>query len=97
MLFKFRCPRNPGTPCVVHPIDKRTGFSETPMQAFERFSVRQASRRKSFSVQSPGLQSIPIRNAVNEMDISHFLITAAGHPYIRQKRKYDEGRQPFLL
>ncbi|GFY66327.1 hypothetical protein TNIN_276161 [Trichonephila inaurata madagascariensis] len=43
VLFKFRCPRTPGTTCVVHPIDKRTGFSETPMQAFECFSARQAS------------------------------------------------------
>ncbi|GFY66456.1 hypothetical protein TNIN_419621 [Trichonephila inaurata madagascariensis] len=40
MLFKFRCPRTPGTPRVVRPIDKRTGFSETSMQAFERFSFR---------------------------------------------------------
>ncbi|GFY56213.1 hypothetical protein TNIN_51291 [Trichonephila inaurata madagascariensis] len=76
VLFKFRCPRTPGTPCVVHPTNKRTGFSETPMQA---------SRRKSFPVQSPGLQGIPIHNAVNEMDIGHFLINVAGHPYSRQK------------
>ncbi|GFR33390.1 uncharacterized protein TNCT_236131 [Trichonephila clavata] len=33
MLFKFRYPRFPGTPYVVHPTDKRTGFSETQMQA----------------------------------------------------------------
>ncbi|GFY79640.1 hypothetical protein TNIN_112941 [Trichonephila inaurata madagascariensis] len=45
MLFKFRCPRTPGVPCVMHPTDKRTSFSETPMQAFESFSVRQASQR----------------------------------------------------
>ncbi|GFT94633.1 transposable element Tc3 transposase [Trichonephila clavipes] len=35
MLFKYHCPRTPCTPCDVHPTDKRTGFSETPMQAFE--------------------------------------------------------------
>ncbi|GFX60057.1 hypothetical protein TNCV_4557371 [Trichonephila clavipes] len=97
MLFKFRCPRTPSTPCVVHPIDKRTGFSETPMQAFESFSVRQASQRKSFLAQSPCLQGIPISNAVNEMDIGHFLISATGHPYSRQNRKHDEYRQPELL
>ncbi|GFY51445.1 hypothetical protein TNIN_409961 [Trichonephila inaurata madagascariensis] len=37
MLFKFQCPRTPGTPYVEHPTGRRTGFSETPMQAFERF------------------------------------------------------------
>ncbi|GFY24396.1 hypothetical protein TNCV_1014441 [Trichonephila clavipes] len=52
MLFKFRCPRTPCTPCVVHPTDKRTGFLETPMQTFESFSIRQVSRRKKFSIQA---------------------------------------------
>ncbi|GFU30185.1 hypothetical protein TNCV_3625201 [Trichonephila clavipes] len=85
MPFKFRCPRTPGTSCVVHPTNKRTGFTETPMQAFEIFSVRQASRRKSFPVQSPDLQGIPIRNTVNEMGIGYFLISVAGHPYSNQK------------
>ncbi|GFY77932.1 hypothetical protein TNIN_434781 [Trichonephila inaurata madagascariensis] len=73
MLFKFRYPRTPGTLCVVYPSGKRVGFSETSMQAFESFSVRQASRRKSFPVQSLGLQGIPIHNAVNEIDNSYFL------------------------
>ncbi|GFX48214.1 uncharacterized protein TNCV_3931641 [Trichonephila clavipes] len=58
MLFKSRCPRTTGSPCVVHLTDKQTGFSETAMQALESFSVRQASRRKLFPVQSPGLQRI---------------------------------------
>ncbi|GFS53645.1 hypothetical protein TNIN_494371 [Trichonephila inaurata madagascariensis] len=71
MLFKF-----------VHPTDKRTGFSETPLQA---------SPKKTFPVQSPG---IPIRNAVNEMDIGHFLISVAGQPYSRQKRKHVRYEQP---
>ncbi|GFY22344.1 hypothetical protein TNCV_398801 [Trichonephila clavipes] len=77
MLFKFRCPLTPGTSCVVPSTDKRTVFTETPMQAFESFSVRQASGRKPFPVQSPGLQGIPIRNALNEMDIGNFLISVA--------------------
>ncbi|GFS90537.1 hypothetical protein TNCV_4097371 [Trichonephila clavipes] len=92
MLFKFKCPRTPSTPYVLHPTDKRTGFFETPMQAFESFSFRQTSRRKSIPVQSPGFQGILYRNAENEMDIGHFLISVAGHPYIRQKRKHDEWR-----
>ncbi|GFY61033.1 hypothetical protein TNIN_445011 [Trichonephila inaurata madagascariensis] len=89
-IFKFRCPRTPGTPCVVHPTDKRTGFSETPIQAFESFPVRQAFRRKSFHVQLPGLQGIPNLNTVNEMDIGHFLIRVADDPYSRKKREHDE-------
>ncbi|GFY57262.1 hypothetical protein TNIN_326331 [Trichonephila inaurata madagascariensis] len=97
-LFKLWCPRTPGTLCVVHTTEKRTGFSKTSMQAFESFSVRQESRWKSFHVQSSGLQGIPIRNAVNEMDNGHFLISVAGHPYGRRKRKHDKCRQPeFLL
>ncbi|GFX06703.1 hypothetical protein TNCV_1753061 [Trichonephila clavipes] len=97
MLFNLRCPRTPGTPCVVHPTDKRTGFSETPMQAFESFSFRQTSRRKSFPVQSPGLQGIPYRKVINETDIGHFLISVAGHHYNRQKQKHDGYGQPELL
>ncbi|GFR21781.1 hypothetical protein TNCT_717741 [Trichonephila clavata] len=46
MLFKVRCPRTPDMPSIVHPSYKRTGFSETLMQA---------SRRKSFPAQSPCL------------------------------------------
>ncbi|GFY44091.1 hypothetical protein TNIN_442681 [Trichonephila inaurata madagascariensis] len=97
MLFRFRCPSFPGTPCVVDPTEKRIGLSETPMKVFESFSVRQAYRRKSCLVQSPGLHGIPICNAVNEMDIGHFLISVAGHPHNSQKRKHDECRQPELL
>ncbi|GFV19298.1 hypothetical protein TNCV_3225581 [Trichonephila clavipes] len=85
MFYKLRCPRTPGMPCVVHPTDKRTGFSETSMQTFESFSVRQVSRRRSFPVQSPGFQDIPIHKAVNEMDIGHFLISVASHANIHQK------------
>ncbi|GFY47385.1 hypothetical protein TNIN_206381 [Trichonephila inaurata madagascariensis] len=97
MLFKFRCPRPPGTPCVARPTDKRTGFSETLMKALKSFWVQQASRKKSLPVQSPELQGIHIRNALNEMDISHFLISLAGHPYSHQKRKYDECTQSQQL
>ncbi|GFT84656.1 hypothetical protein TNCV_538831 [Trichonephila clavipes] len=75
MLFKFRCPRTHVTPCVVHSTDKRTGFSQTPIEAFEGFSVRQEPRKKSFPVLSPALHGIPILNDVNEMDIGHFLIS----------------------
>ncbi|GFX05706.1 hypothetical protein TNCV_3198231 [Trichonephila clavipes] len=63
MLFKFRCPHTLGTPFsrahVPFTTDKQTGFSETAMQAFESFSVRQASRRKSFSVESPTSRAFP--------------------------------------
>ncbi|GFY74105.1 hypothetical protein TNIN_403601 [Trichonephila inaurata madagascariensis] len=97
MLFKFLCPRPLGVPCVMHPLNKRTGFYRTLMQVFEGFSVWHASRRKSFPVQSLGLQGIPIRNAVNEMDIDHFMIRVAGNPCSHQKRKHDECRQPELL
>ncbi|GFX80980.1 hypothetical protein TNCV_1909731 [Trichonephila clavipes] len=66
------------------------------MQAFESVSVRQASRRKTFLIQSPNLHCILI-NTVKEMDIGHFLIGVAGQPYSHQKRKHNECRQPELL
>ncbi|GFS39126.1 hypothetical protein TNIN_148451 [Trichonephila inaurata madagascariensis] len=97
LAFKFRNLRAPGTPCVVHLTDKQTGFSETAMEAFEIFSVRQASRRKSFPVQSAGLEDIPILYDVKKLDIGHFLISVTGPPYSRQKRKHNECRQPELL
>ncbi|GFU10658.1 hypothetical protein TNCV_1773281 [Trichonephila clavipes] len=55
------------------------------------------SSKQAFPVLSSGIQGIPIRNAVNEMNIGHFLISVAGHAYDRQKRKHDKCRQPELL
>ncbi|GFV72605.1 hypothetical protein TNCV_4937811 [Trichonephila clavipes] len=73
LLFKFRCPCTPRTPCVMHLTDKQTGFSEIEIQAFESFFlIRQASGRKSFPVQFPGLEGTPIHNAVKEMDMVPF-------------------------
>ncbi|GFV46592.1 hypothetical protein TNCV_4021 [Trichonephila clavipes] len=97
MLFKFRCPLTPDPPFIVHPTGKRTGFIQTSMQTFESFLVWQTTRRKSFPVQSSGLQGIPIRNAVNEIDNGHYLIYVASHPYSLQKQKKDECRLPELL
>ncbi|GFV09066.1 hypothetical protein TNCV_1707931 [Trichonephila clavipes] len=97
-LFKFRCPRTPGMPCVMHPTDKRTGFSETPMQGFESFSVRQVSRKKWLSVQLSGLHGIPIHNAVNEMYIGNFLITVAGHPtVVKNENTMNAENQSFYI
>ncbi|GFW74332.1 hypothetical protein TNCV_3438851 [Trichonephila clavipes] len=86
MLYKFRCPRTSGT-------------NEWTPLINELVSLRHLCKRskQAFPVQSPGLQSIPIRNVVNEMDIGHFLISIAGHPYSRQKWKHDECRQLELL
>ncbi|GFY46742.1 hypothetical protein TNIN_299571 [Trichonephila inaurata madagascariensis] len=97
MLFKFQCPRTPSTPGVVHLTDKRTGFSETPMQVFGSFSVRQAPRRKSLPLQSPGPPGHSYPLSVNEMDIGHFLISVASHSFSHEKRKHDECRHSELL
>ncbi|GFW27205.1 hypothetical protein TNCV_2848621 [Trichonephila clavipes] len=75
------------TPCVVHSTDKRTGFSETPIEAFECFSVRQEPRKKSFHVLPPALHGIPILYDVNEMNIGPLPINI---PTAVKTEKHDE-------
>ncbi|GFS66101.1 hypothetical protein TNIN_441101 [Trichonephila inaurata madagascariensis] len=65
--FKFRCPRTPDTPCVVHPTDKRTSFSEMLMQGFESFSVRQSVSKEIVprTITGPPGHSHPKRRKCN--------------------------------
>ena len=82
----------------MHLSNKRTGLSETPIQAFKKFPVRQTSVWEPLPVQSPGLQGIPIRSTVNKMHIKHFLISLADHPYsdaVKGKNTMNPNNQLF--
>ncbi|GFY51744.1 uncharacterized protein TNIN_279691 [Trichonephila inaurata madagascariensis] len=80
------------TPMTNEPVSLRSRCKR--LKVF-RFGKR--LERKSFIVQSPGLQGIPYHNAVNEIYIGHFLVSVAGNSYSHQKRKHDECGQPELL